>query len=639
MRSEYTRYLHVALIIILSLGVYVSSLGNGFIWDDDQYLYDNPLVQDSQGLKDIWFSYKTPQYYPLVFTTFWVEHKLWGLDPFGFRLVNMILHILNALLVFAILCRLYPRLAFLVALLFAIHPIQVETVAWITERKNLLCLFFFLSTFFCYLRFERTRTKGHYLQTLLLFICALLSKSVSVCFVAVPVLYRWWKKAEVSGRDILLLLPFAGLGLLGVVNTIYLELYRVGSSWDTWTLSFLERLILSGRILLFYIQKLVAPFEFIFFYPRWNIDTTQWWQWLFILASILLGGLLFTLRRRIGRGGSALFFFYVISIFPALGFITVYPMKYSFVADHFSYLSTPTLLLLICGSAAFFVDALNKRFPFLRSKAPRFLAYSLVGIAAILLCVKSISLTKSYRDELTLWQETIAKNPDAWMAYNNLGALYRKKGDFQKGITNLIKATQIKPDYAEAYYNLGNLYQEIGEPAKAITLYKTAIKVRPTYVEAHNNLGIVYYDTGKYEEAIHLHTKTIELKPDHAKAYSNLGLSYQAIGEGQQALNLFKKAIHLSPGRPQAYMYNNLGIVYKDAKKLKEAKTLFEKAIELDSGYAHAYYNLATVQYMLGKQEEAIGLFKRTLTIDPDYGLAYLNLSMAYLARKEYVLA
>ncbi|MFC1514662.1 tetratricopeptide repeat protein [Candidatus Omnitrophota bacterium] len=626
---HYAMPARISTIILLCLIIYLPSLTNGFIWDDDDYLYENPSVQASNGLKTIWFTPTTPQYYPLVFTSFWLEHKLWALNPFGYHLVNLLLHILNALLVFALVRRLYPRLAFAVALLFAVHPIQVETVAWITERKNLLGLFFFLLTFLSYLRFERTRRPKDYALALVLFGCALLSKSIAVCFAAVPILYKWWRDDRLSRRQILISLPFAAIGIASAVNTIYLELYRVGASWDTWTLAPLQRFILSGRILVFYVYKLCLPFESIFFYPRWHIDTAQWWQWLFTLASLALIVILWLLRRRIGRGGFSLFVFYIISIFPALGFITVYPMKYSFVADHFSYLSTPCLLLLLCAGIALAFDALKRRF--------RIFAYVLFCLAIAFLCFKSMALTKSYKDELTLWQDTVKKNPQAWMAYNNLGGAYKRKGDTARALAAYGKATEIKPDYAKAYYNIGNLYQAVRMPEKAIALYKKTLTINPGFIEAYNNISTVYYDLGRYAEAIAAAKKAIELHPAHAKAYNNLGLAYKATGRSEEAASLFKKTIDLRPDYPQAY--NNLAIAYRDMGRLNEAARLFKRATELDPGYAIAHHNLAATEYILGNKDKAITLFKKAIALDPDYAQGYLSLALVCFDQKQYALA
>lgn len=412
-RLEYSKFLQIFLVILFCIIVYGPSLKNGFIWDDDFYLYKNPWIQRTDGLKAIWFTHKMPQYYPIVFTTFWLEHKLWGFHPFGYHLANLIFHILNALLVFWVVQKLYARLALPVALLFAIHPIQVETVAWITERKNLLSLFFFLLAILAYLRFDRNRGIRYYLLTVIMFVCALLSKSIAVCFIFFPVLYKWWQDGKVTWREVRLSIPFVAIGILSAINTIYLELHKVGAKGNEWGMTFLERFVLSGRILVFYIYKLCIPFKFMFFYPRWTVNITEWWQWLFPLASIFLLGFLFYYRHHISRGALTLFLFYIISIFPALGFVNVYPMRFSFVADHFSYLSTPCLLLLLCVIIRSFLVKLNIKFPLLMSLPYKSVMGSLFVIIIIYMGGKSMALTQNYKNAVVLWEDVICKNPKA----------------------------------------------------------------------------------------------------------------------------------------------------------------------------------------------------------------------------------
>ena len=397
---KHKRFLQILLIAFLCLMIYIPSLRNGFIWDDDSNLYKSQWIQKADGLKVIWSTDKMYQYYPVVFTTFWLEHRLWGLSPLGYHAVNLTLHILNALLFFWIVSKIYPGLAFISALLFAIHPIQVETVAWVTECKNLLSLFFFLLAVLAYLGFDNTKRKRYYLLTLLLFILALMSKSVAVCFIFFPVLYKWWKDNKVTWREVKLSIAFIATGLIIGLYTLYLELYHVGAG-EAFSLSFLERLVLSGRAALFYIYKLIFPFNFMFFYPRWQIDPHIWWQWLFLLGVILILAGLIIYRKRIGRGALALFIFYLISIFPVLGFLNVFPMQFSFVADHFSYLSTPFLLLLLCATVSLIFNRLTSKFPRLHSAPFKILWISLFILIVAYMCSKSMILTRNYKDETT----------------------------------------------------------------------------------------------------------------------------------------------------------------------------------------------------------------------------------------------
>ncbi|TAM39844.1 tetratricopeptide repeat protein [bacterium] len=525
---RYKKFIQLLSLVILCFLIYAPSLGNGFIWDDDTNLYKNPWIQTTGGLKDIWLSNKIYQYYPVNFTSFWLEHKLWGLNPSGYHAVNLILHILNVLLVFWVVRKLYARLAFPVALLFAVHPIQVETVAWITERKNLLSLFFFLSAILAYLRFDFTRRIRDYLFTVAMFAFALLSKPVAVCFIFFPALYKWWRDGKVTRREFRLSVILAAIGLFIALHTLYLEFYQVGARGSDFGLSFLERFILSARIMLFYPYKIIFPFDFVFFYPRWEVNANLWWQWLFSLAVILIAGALFIYRKKIGRGALALLIFYMISIFPVLGFLNVYGMKFSYVADHFSYLSTPALLLLICAGITFLSDRLKTKLTFLSSMAYKILIRGIFIIIIIYMCGKSIGLTKNYKNEKALWSNLVKDSPRCLVAYDSLAEEYRNIGEKEKVLDLYKKAVVINPAAQEAYYNLGNAYCDLGRNEDAIKAYERAIEINPGYLQALNNLASTYADLGQTARAIEIWNKAVQIDPGFAIAHFNLVKFYFA---------------------------------------------------------------------------------------------------------------
>jgi len=668
---QYKKTLQVFLIILFCLIIYIPSLGNGYIWDDDLNVYKNQWVQKTDGLWNIWFSAKIYQYYPVDFTTFWVEHKLWGLNPFGYHLTNLLIHILNALLLFWVISKLYPRLAFIAALFFAVHPIQVETVAWITERKNLLSLFFFLLAVLAYLRFDRARVIKYYWLAVAMFILALLSKPVAVSFIFIPILYKWWKDGRVSFREIRLSAPLLAAGLIAAFYTLYLELYNVGARGQAFNLNFLERFILSGKIIFFYIYKICLPFKFMFFYPRWTVNAMVWWQWLFPAAVMLTIGALVYYRKKTGRGALALFIFYIISIFPVLGFINVYGMKFSYVADHFSYFSTPVILLLLCSGTTYFFDKVRHNFHLLSPVAYRTLKLCFLIFAVIYMCAKSSALTRNYKDEFTLWSNLIRHNPGAWIAYNNLGNLYRVMDKSDEALALYNKAIELKPDYVDAYnnlaniygergksdealalykkviaenpnyaiayYNLGVFYNKMGKPEEAVALYKKAIAIDPYYADAYYNLGVFYDRTGKKEDAILLYKKAIESDPAYADAYSNLANLYSGMGKTEEAFALYKKAVAANSG--SALAYYNLAVFYEQKGGKREALALYKKAIAIDPYYADAYNNLGNIYAGMRKNEEAIKVYKKALEIYPDYAILHLNLSIAYFSIKEYDLA
>ncbi|MBU1862095.1 MAG: tetratricopeptide repeat protein [Candidatus Omnitrophica bacterium] len=472
----HSKKFQIVFIIFCAFLVYLPSLYNDFIWDDDSYVYSNDTIKSPDGLHDIWFSHKTPQYYPITFTSFLIEYALWHDNPCGYHVVNVLLHIINACLLFFIIQCLYPRVAFFVALLFAVHPIQVETVAWITERKNLLSLLFFLSATTQYIKFNQTEKYRYYTCMCIFFVCALLSKSISACFVFVPVLYAWWRTGTVRRKNILLSLPLLFIGLISALHTSYLELYKVGAYKFDWELSIFERVILAGRIFWFYIYQICLPINFMTFYPNWDINVSVLWQWLFPCSVIVAAFLLFYYRKILGRGVVALFLFYGISIFPVLGFLKVFPMiRFSYVADHFTYLSTPALFLLICSSVLFLWDTIYDRLYIRYEREVRTFLVAMVIVITFHMALTSVALIQGYRNRFTFWETLIKKNPKAWMGYLSLGFDY----------------------YA------------LDEKEHAVELFKQAIELNPACELAYLYLACHYYKTEHYDASFHYWNKAV----------------------------------------------------------------------------------------------------------------------------------
>ncbi|MFZ5563158.1 MAG: O-GlcNAc transferase, partial [Thermodesulfobacteriota bacterium] len=390
--------LRALAVVALCLLIYWPSLKNGYIWDDDQYVYHNPAVTQPGGINDIWLTHNMPQYYPLVFTLFRLEHMTWGDAPAGYHAVNMVLHMANALMLMAVLALVAPAVSFAAALLFAVHPIQVETVAWITERKNLLALFFLLSASLFYLRFYRTSRPGNGFAAFLFYLCALLSKSAAAWFAIVPMVHAWWATGRVTRKDLVLGLPFLLTGAAAGLHTAWLEATKVGAAGETWNLDILAHILLASRISVFYLYKALVPLEFVFFYPRWSISPTAWWQWIFpvMVIGAIIGAIL--TRGQTRRAGPALLLLYGAALFPVLGFFSVYPMRFSYVADHFAYLASPVIFLAIGASAGIAWSKIRVRFSAHGRTATiaKWSGRCAAVLVITLLSVKSASLVNNY---------------------------------------------------------------------------------------------------------------------------------------------------------------------------------------------------------------------------------------------------
>jgi tetratricopeptide (TPR) repeat protein len=482
-------WLLALVLAVVTFVAYQPTWHAGFIWDDERYVSDNSALRSVDGLKGIWIRPGTTiQYYPLVFTSFWVEYHLWGLHPFGYHLVNILLHTLNALLLWRVLRRLEISGAWLAAAIFAIHPVQVESVAWITERKNVLSGLFYLLAALAYLRFRPLtdpKPAGAwdwrvYPLVIALFLAALLSKTVTCSLPAVLLLLVWWKTGRVGKRDALALAPLFVLGAaLGLV-TVQMEKHA-GAAGAEWTLSFVQRGLMAGRALWFYAGKLFWPQQLTFIYPRWSIDAAVWWQYAFPLAALAVLIALWWLRSRIGRGPLVAVLCFAATLAPALGFFDLYPFRYSYVADHFQYLACIGLIALTANAGAVLYQRAGQH-----GRDSGRLAIALV---LVLLAVSTWKQAHIYQDRETLWRDTLAKNPASWMAHNNLGAILIQQGRIEKATGHSEQARQLNPDDSKAHYRLGVAFERAGKTNDAIWHYQQALRTQPDYPEAQTAIA------------------------------------------------------------------------------------------------------------------------------------------------------
>lgn len=535
------------LLVLITLTAYIPAMQGGFVWDDDSYVTENPTLRSLQGLGQIWLNpSSTPQYYPLVFSSFWLEYKLWGLNPTGYHVVNVLLHAFSVLLLWRLLQCLNVPGAWLAAAVFALHPVHVESVAWVTERKNVLSALFYLGSMFCLVRFfglagEKEDKSGlrWYVCSLLLFVCALLSKTVTCTLPAAMLLILWWKRGKVRGRELGALAPFFVFGLAMGLATAWLEQHHVGAVGSGWDLSFVERCLIAGRALWFYVGKLIWPSELIFNYPRWQIDAGVWWQYIYLAGVLLVVFLLWLTRERVGRGPLVGVLFFCGTLFPALGFFDVYPFRYSYVADHFQYLASIGLIVLLVG-------VLTK----LISKLPVW-SEQVTWLSGLIILVLLVGQTWNqgyvYKDIETLWTDTLEKNHDSSLAHNNLGVVRAKEGRLREALSHYSKALGINAKYPETHYNLGNMFARQGKFHEALGHYLQALRIDPEYAEAHNNLGNMLARQGSLEQARKHYSEALRIKPNYAKAHYNLGNTLADMGRFKEAIDHYSEALRIKP--------------------------------------------------------------------------------------------
>ena len=569
------------LIVCCTVLAYLPALGGSLLWDDAAHV-TRPELRSLHGLWRIWTDLgATQQYYPLLHSAFWLEYKLWGDATLGYHLANLLLHAAAAILVMLIMRRLGLPGGWLAALIFALHPVCVESVAWIAEQKNTLSAVFYLSAALLYLHFDQTRRRSRYFLALALFVLALATKTVTDTLPAALLVVFWWRRGRLGWkRDVLPLLPWFALGAAAGLFTAWVERTFVGAEGPDFALTLVERFLLAGRAIWFYLGKLVWPANLMFFYPRLRVDSAEWWQYLFPLAALAaLAGLCLLARQRRGPLAGALIF--AGTLFPALGFFNIYPFVYSYVADHFQYLAS---LGIIVPVASFVVTAATRR---------RALAAASVALAA-LGCL-TWQQCGMYNDMETLFQQTLERNPTCWIFHYNLGVLIAGvPGRLPEAIEHYREAARLKPDYAMAHYNLALALSQTPERLpEAIEEYRAALRANPGSSQTHNNLGLALSKIpGRLPEAIEEYGAALRLAPDSAEAHINLGIALlNTPGRLPEAITHFQAALRINPG--SAEIHNNLGGAFSlEPGRLQEAIEEYRTALRLQPDYPDARYNL-----------------------------------------------
>jgi len=560
-----------------------------------------------------------------------MDYHLWGFRPLPYHVENLLLHVLAALLFWQLLRRLRVPGAWLAGALFALHPVMVESVAWITERKNVLSLVLYLGALLAYGRFSRFWNEGNnpapapkvpqprgwlvYGLAFILFIAALLAKATAFSLPAAILLIGWWKRGRLRWRtDILPTLPFFAVAIGLCLGTAWLEKNHVGAKGPEWILSFPERCLIAGQVFWFYTGKLFWPANLCFVYPRWQLNAGSWWQWLYPVTAL---GTLFALwlgRARIGRGPLAAALFFGGTLFPVLGFMNAYFMCYSFVCDHWVYLSSLGLIALAASLIAWAAEQFRMKLV-------------LYGFAAVVLPVFGVLTWRqcgTYADMETLWRDTLAKNPGAWLAHNNLGVLLWDQGKIPEAIAQYEEALRFDPTYVQAHNNLGAALKQVGKIKEAIGQYEQALQFYPNFPEAHYNLAVALEEAGRTNDAIGHYEQALRLKPDFFEAHCNLGEILMRQGKIPEAVEQYNEALQIQPD--SAETHHNLGLALVQQGKLEEAITHWQRALQLQPDYPEADYNLGLALEQMGRNNDAIGHYEQALRRKPDFFEAHCNL-------------
>ena len=570
-RSDARSMLALGALVLVA---YLPALRGSFVWDDDKNIVRNGNLRSLAGLWRIWSDpHASQQYYPLTHTTFWINFALGGLSPLAYHLVNVALHVVSAILVFAVLRRLAVRGAPLAAALFALHPLNVESVAWVTERKNVLAGALGLASFLFYLRFDEAthgegdeprdpkHVRGLWAISLGLFLLALLAKTAVAVAPAVMLVVVLLLRGRRLARVARPLAPFFTLGIAAGLFTAWLERTHVGAHGADFAWSSPERVALAGRIFLFYLQKLFAPVDLAFFYPRWAISASPA-AFLYALGALAVIGLALAARRRFGPGPLAAALAYAALLFPALGFFNVYFMRYSFVQNHFQYFASIPALAL----AAAAIDLAFERLS--RWKLP------LAGVLSTLLAGLSFIQASTFRDYETLFLSALMKNPDAWVAS----------------------------------YNLGLWYVDRGRPREAVVMHAAALRAKPDEPDVVLNFGVALAGLGRTEEALPLFRKAAAMRPDHPETRLDLAAGLDLAGAPAEAVIAYREALRLRPGWTRAERQLAWLLATTEDEQVRDGAAAVELATR---ACARTKDTIARCQDTLAAAEAASGKFEQ----------------------------
>jgi protein O-mannosyl-transferase len=635
----------LVLIAAVAIIAYFPSIGGGFIWDDYLLLVDNALVKASNGLHQIWCSALAIDYWPATNTSFWIEWRLWEMNSTGYHVTNLLLHIVESWLIWIILRRLSVPGALLAALIFAVHPVNVESVAWIAQRKNTMAMLFFLLSILWYVKAimptasaDMAPARSHggpwelvtelrplstahffywYWLSLAAFLLAMLGKGSAAILPALLLGIVWWLR-PLTQRDLLRTAPFFVIAaILAVVNV---EFQTHATDKVVRAIGFTERLLGAGGTVWFYLYKALLPFDLAFVYVQWQIKAGNLLWWLPLLAALALTGILWRFRKSWSRDALFAWGFFCVALVPMMGFTDVAFMQYSLVADRYQHIAIIAVIALVSAAwSAWFRSA----------RGGLHAAAIIVAVAALgALMFLTLRQNALYRDAMTLYEATLKKNPDCVMAQFNYGNALSKTNRQQEAVEHFKEAIRLKPDFVMAHYNLGNALVNTGRPRDAIAHFQEFMRLKPGHAEVHNSLGNALRQLGRTQDAMEEYEKALQINPSLTMAHYNLGNVLLQEKRPAEAIEHFQQVLRMQPENFEACA--NLGIALAQMDRLPEAAEYFRQALRQKPNDATTHRNLGNALMLTGRPNEAIEHFKQALRIKPDYIDAYFLLASAY---------
>ena len=624
----------LALGLLTALS-YFPATRAGFVWDDT-IITTLPAVRDWGGLWRLWFdpggaylhdNVGEGHYWPLTYSSFWLEHKLWGFSPVGYHVVNLVLHFVNTLLLWRLLLRLRAPVPWLVAAVFAVHPLHVESVVWVIGRKDLLSALFYLTAITAWLDFVETGRARRYLLSLALFAAGLLCKSSVVTLPVALLLLHWWKEGRLDLRTILRLAPFFVTGL--AVTLADLSFYQ-GREALSLGYSMPERALIAGHALWFYAWKLLWPTNLAVIYPRWDISVLEPLAWGYVIGIVATVALFWFTRHRLGRGPLACMVFFIATLGPVLGFIDYGYMQFSFVADRYQYLAGIGIIALAAGAAASCVGKLQGRAQTV-----------LTGVALpVLLLLGALTWKQSgiYRDELTFFNHIIALNPDARRVYQNLAAELNRLERADEALVAARVAVEKDPESAETHTTLGLALLKLERYEEAEKNLRRALEINPRYAHALQNMADLLRRQERYEAALDMFRQTLKINPDAALAHAGMGYSLFQLSRYEETVASIKRALSMQPELAQTHLdlYLLLGWALHSIGRTDEAGRYLRRVQGKEAQSANDFLLLADTFRVKNEYEKAVEAYRYALELEPDRGKAHAGMGDALFRLQRY---
>ena len=569
----------LSLALLVAVSYLPAMLWGGFVWDDVDHIPGEPAIRDWSGLWRIWFvpsAVQEPHYRPVTYTSFWLEHKLWGFAATGYHVVNVLLHLTNTVLLWRVLRRLAVPGAWVIAAVFAVHPLHVESVAWTIERKDVLSGLFYLTCVLTWSRFLEEPRQWRYGLALVLLAAGTLAKNMVVTLPAALVILHWWRDGRVTARDLLRLAPFfvVALGLVGV------DLWMVTTATPaSFGYSIIERVLIASRAFWFYVGKLLYPANLAVIYPHWDVRVWDLPGWAGLAAAVALVGLLWFLRHRIGRGPLAGTLFFAVTLSPTLGFVDHTYMLFSFVADRYQYLAGIGLTAVIIGAAAFVTGRLPD--------TGRHAALGLTLVVLLVLGTLTWRQAGIYSDEVTFFRHVIVHNPQA----------------------------------AGAHLNLAKALIALNRSEEAAAAARVAVEQRPDSHDAHVNLGIALSHLERFDEAEQHFRRAVAIAPHESGPVANLGVLLQRRNRPDEAETALRRALVLAPW--DLSVLGNLAKLLDMRQQFEESLDLYDRLLARGAVDASVYAARGTIFYRLQRYEEAMASARQALALEPDPPTAF----------------